>query len=685
MAYYLTYQCQFNNRNTNNIRVEFWQKDVFTDSYTLLPCVAVTSEYYDGNEEKYSPTIIGLKLEVRIRAQYGSASTITNEMFYPQTADQWKVIAYCDDVCFFKGFIVNDIEPYQLKDKPYDIVVRATDQLMKLKNFDLTDVDAIEFEGRNTLISYIAGALAKTNLDCDIVAYINTYNTTHNDRLDAGSPDMLTQTKLHHRSLLKDVSTFYDCYTALERILKGWAVLYQWEGNYVIYSVPELQKEALLLWYKTTYTFEGVFSSATQESLSAAGVGKQKFIQPIELDQFVSYQYPLKQVKTIYKYEIPENLVNNQKLQFLGDFIAPLSGSGYSAYELVGWGAYQGDPNGLTAYAGSYKTYIKTEFDSYNVESDRYYVIQADTGIATALGLQVRNDNADFWVDAGDKLTISITTRLLLDQGGSDPIFLGRVALLIDGTSGSSASDWYTLNPGGDWVNNPFANFAQTNETGDQTQWVTYSTEADSFPANGTLYLFLGSGGVDATNEAHHKDIEITYTPYIKGSRLSVKGDYWLTSQTDVITDKLEEEVYISDAPKRILKGALWDSAGTALTDPDWYRYGKTENRHFKEILNLGTFAHQYRGYRRISGTFKGVLWQPELLFGVAPFHPPSLHTHFYFENEPFTDVRYYVFSAPMEIDWVNARFRTTLLEVFRDGAEWNTTGDSHTFGYIFQ
>ena len=684
MAYYQKYQCNFNNRNTNNIRVEFWEKDVFSDTVEILPCVSLKTSYYEGQENKFLPTIIGLKLEVVIRAKDGSGSNVNAEMFYPQAADQWKVIAYSDSVCIFNGFIVNDVEPYQMKEKPYNIVVRATDGLMQLKSQPLTDVAGAKFNGRNTLLEYIVGALAKTKTQVNVRSYVNYYNVDHNDRGDLGSPDMLTQTQLHHRSLLKDVNSFYSCFEALERILKGWAILYQYEGEYCIVSRADVLKGSGTNYFFTEYDYQGNFLNATLETYGDIPIGKQQFLQPIELNQYASYDAPFKSVKTIYNYEIPENLVNNQRLQELGAIIAPLSGSGYSAYQKVGWGAYSGDPNGLTSYSGGKNTYIKTEFNAFGVETDRYYVIEADTGIATALGLQIRNDNADFWVDAGDKLTISVTSRLMADEGGSSPLLLGRVALLKDGASGSLAADWYSLNPGGDWVNNPFANFAQTNETGDNSQWVTYTTQADDFPSGGTLYIFLGSGGVDNLNEAHHKDLEITYTPYVKGSRLTVKGDYWLTSQNTVLNDVLEEEMYISDAPKRILKGALWDNAGTALTDPDWYRYGTAENRHFKELVNLTRYQHQFRPIRKISGAFKGVMWQTNLLIGTLTTHPICLHNRFYFENEPLSTTHYYIFCAPVEMDWVNARVQGTLVEVIRDNTEYSDVGDSHTFNYIF-
>jgi len=677
MAYYLHYISQFNNQIGQYVQVEFYNT-TFNDTAENLPLVSFKHEYINGDQDKFTPVIIGSRCIIQVRAKHDSADALNNETFYANAYDDWKVIAYVDAIKVFEGFITMDVEPYVLKDKPYNIVITATDGLGLLKNVPLTDVSGVDFVGRNSLLEYICGALKKTNLDLNVRICLNWFNAGQDDRFDVGSPDMLTQTTLHHRSMLEDVNGFYDCYTALERLLGKWGVLFQWKGRWVISNRAELMGSGGPDQYYTEYESNGTSPVAVFDLTGVQHVEKDLNIAPVNLDQLVSYQSPVKSVKTVYNYEIPENLVNNQRQQSLGAFISPLSGSGYSAYELVGWGQYNGDSNALSVYAGTKNAYIKTEFNTYNVETDRYYVVEADTAIATALGDEIRNDNDDFWVDAGDKMTIAITARLLTDQAGSDPIFLGRVAILIDGTSGSSASDWYTLNPGGDWVNNPFANFAQTNESGDQTTWVTYSTECEFFPANGTLYLFLGSGGVDNLNEAHFKDISINYTPYVKGSRLSVKGDYWLTEQSTNIKDVIVDEVFISDAPKRILKGALWNEAGTALTNPDWYKLNETENRHFKELVNLGRYRHQYVRQRRVEGTFKGTMVQPS----SDPTNPIPLgfHRHFYITNLDHA----YVLVPPLEIDYVRGMFRGTLMSGSTGSPDTTTEGDTHTFNYIF-
>ena len=681
MAYYLPYKAQFYNQIGQFVEVEFYNT-TFSDTTELIPLVSFKHEYVNGDQDKFNPIIIGSRCVIQVRAKHDSADALNNETFYANAYDEWKVLAYVDSIPVFAGFITMDVEPYVLKDKPYNIVITATDGLGLLKNVPLTDVSGVDFVGRNTLLEYICGALKKTNIDLNVRVCLNWYNAGQDDRYDVGSPDMLTQTTLHHRSLLEDVNGFYDCYTALERLLGKWGVLFQWKGRWVISNRAELMGSGGPDQYYTEYDSNGTSPVAVFDLTGVQHVDKDLNIAPVNLDQLVSYQAPVKSVKTVYNYEIPENLVNNERLQTLGSFLSPLSGSGYSAWNLVGWSHWTGQPQtglGTSEAASSQTAYIKKEFDVYNTETDRYYVVPIDvTAPATQLQNYIRNDNDDFWVDAGDKISPSITFRTLSDESTTD-LYLAAIIILKDGFSGSSSGHWYSLDNSGSWTNTPNSVFGQYNITADTTEWTTVSIAETTIPASGTMYLLLGRGNmVVAGNQAHFKDIQFNYVPYVKGSRLAVKGDYWLTSQNTNIKDVIEDEVFISDAPKRILKGALWNEAGTALTNPDWYKLNETENRHFKELINLGRYRQQYVRQRRVEGTFKGTMMQPS----SDPTNPIPLgfHRQFYITNLDNA----YVLVPPLEIDYVRGIFRGTLMACFTSSTDLVTEGDTHTFNYIF-
>lgn len=691
--YYPLYRCKAFNRNGQLIDIEFQKKLEVTQNppnVSTLKLLDFRCSYFNGNEEKFDPVIISQKAVIKVRAEYGSSSTINAEMFFANAYDEWKIVAKCDNVTVFVGFITMENEPYIMKEKPYDIVVTATDGLGLLKNIELTDTYGDVFTGRNTLLSYLQGALAKTNLKLDIAVYCNIYHASHKTRYDTGSPDMMTQTKLHHRTFLKDAVTYVDCYEAIEKILKNWCVIYQYKGAWLINNVMEMQANFGPQRYYSYYSYNGSTTNSVLETDNTCTIGKTKKIQPINLDQYVSYQYPVKSVKTSYKYEIPENLVNNQKLQYLGSWISPIAGSeynlitgeyigSYTAYEKVGWSNYTYPYVNVYPYTGAKRSYIKVVKDSFNTELDRYYVIEFDGSVNSGQGFSIVNDNTDFFMDEGDIVTISFQFRYNIAFSGPLTGF-GGINVLRTGQSGASTSHWYSANPDGRWTNS-YSGFAFRVDlsSGDEREWQSISVTTRPVPVNGSLFISIGPGP-NFTNgtELHVKDINIEYEPRVRGSVLTAKGEYWKTEQTTNIKDIIEDEISVSDSPKRIIKGALWDTAGDALLTPEWYRLNESETKHFKELVNYGRYRHQYRRQKRVNGTFKGVMWSPD--GGSATQYPLTFHRQFSIEN----DDRMYMLSAPLEIDYLSAQWKGTLIECGVGNTDYNNNGNTHTFNYLF-
>lgn len=704
MAYYTQYKCKAFNRDAQLIEIDFDLKDAIPPapgdiSLPVLPLVEFRCEYFNGNEEKYDPVIISQKAVIVVRAKYGSSSTINHEMFYANAYDQWRVTARIDGEIVFIGFVTMENEPYQNKDKPYNIVITATDGLGLLKNIPLTDYQGYKFNDKHNLITYIAGALTATNLTIPIRIYCNRYHRVHKNRYDTYGYDMFNQTKLHYRTFLKDVNEFVDSYTALEIILSKWCVLYQHHGHWVISDVGEMQYGYGPVRYYGEYAHTGISYNAYYDTDLPSRIGKELKINVINQDQYVSYLYPVKSVKTKFNYEVPDELVTNSKLNRLGAFISPLSGNGYAAWEKVGWEAYYDDPAYQKLYTGAKKSYIRTDLDVFSTELDRYYVLEYDSTVFGIVGYWIRNTNNDFYVDKGDVIKISVSVRLLDFQStnnNNEKFVFSKVYLLKNGSSGTSRTDYYTLTESGAWTNNdvnnwgsPFVvDFKKTDDPndGNMTDWVTLSVESKSIPADGTLYVCLRTGALNnPNNKVHFKDLSIEYVPYIKGSKLSSKGDYWLTEQSINIKDKIEEEVFISDSSKRIIKGSIWESAGTGLYTPEWYYLDNPGYYHFKELSNLGRYRHQYRRQKRIQGTFSGVMQIPTNTTKQVPL---SFHKHITFENDYKLNLglrlyEKYMLTAPLEIDYVNGNWKGTLINC-GDENDAAQTGNTHVFNYIF-
>jgi hypothetical protein len=177
------------------------------------------------------------------------------------------------------------------------------------------------------------------------------------------------------------------------------------------------------------------------------------------------------------------------------------------------------------------------------------------------------------------------------------------------------------------------------------------------------------------------------------GGFVPVKADYWLRSQNANFPDTADDVVQISDAPKKVLKGALLDSTGE-LTLPNWYRYGTTgsfpnnnplsESRQFKELLNIARFNHSYRRMYALEGSFNGLNSSAE----NDQLNKLPISFFYRYRLVDMNDPREFVLVPPLKMDLIKGWINASLVEVRRvaggttDGTQ---PGDSSSFNYQFE
>jgi hypothetical protein len=188
-----------------------------------------------------------------------------------------------------------------------------------------------------------------------------------------------------------------------------------------------------------------------------------------------------------------------------------------------------------------------------------------------------------------------------------------------------------------------------------------------------------GTGG-----EHQYRNFNLEYQPFVAGGYIQVKGDYWVRTQTATFPDVIDEEVFISDSPKRILKGALLFN--NQLTDPAWYRHGPvsdpnvlSETRHFKELLNIGRFNHSYRRMYAIEGDLNGLNWSPENDSG----NKKPIGFYQKYREVDMTNVRDFVLVPPLTMDIGKGQIKANLVEVYNSSADGTQAGTAE-FKYIF-
>ena len=661
MSYNLKYTANFTNEQNQSVEVKLYQEGG-TGTVENYHVTALKINVISDEQDLYA-TIITKELELSLWCEDGQS--ITWESFITSSFTKWKVTVDVDGFNEFTGFLTPEESSGPLQDKPYEINLMATDGLGLLKGYELRDVTDAKFDDLHFLIEYIAGALYKTGLNLPIRIYSCLFWNSNLDKGDGAQYDMFNQNLLNWRTFLKDSTTFENCYDALKILFGGWCSIQQFNGKWQIMLLSERQYVPDK-WYWVEYDELGVYDSSGNTTSITDTVGKNEAIYPINESQIISSRIAYKSTRASFMYEMPLEYVNNQALGNLGSFI-----SAANAYNVVGWTHYKGQPTSQSA--SSVTPYIKVDLDAFNHQTDRYYIVPKDTSAPTTqLEDYIRNDNADFYVQQGDRMSISVTYRTKFDESTNN---LYQVAFIIlkEGASGSSTGDWYSLDNSGAWLNTPNGVFGQYNITEDTTNWLTASLSDLVLPYNGQAWLLLGNGNVDvAGNESHFKDIKIDITPYIRGSVFDLKGDYHKNAQTTNYPDSLNEEIKISDSPRKMIKGSLFgDVSGTKyLITTSWCRYPNSEVLNFKQAINYGRYNQGYRRFYRIEGDFTGL-------------NQLSFHKQYNFVD--LTPDRKFVFIPSLEMDLLTGNFNGTFVEVYKDSNDGTQTGSTNEFNYIFQ
>jgi hypothetical protein len=703
MAYHLHHNCQFYTPLNENILIELYKKDIEPDEVTTLIANSFAVQYPTGSGGLFDEPIISCeaKLSLYLRVE----DTVTFDDFIVTYPDEWKIIAYDDDQVIFVGFMTPGEGRADFQDKPYDISLSAVDGLGLLKGIPLTQDDATNFAGVNLIIDYALAILNKTNLGLNLRLFSNIVEESMQDRTQNEQADTFNQTGLHARTFLTNPITFYDCYTCLQRLLAEYFCIYQHNGKWVILRVGELQTNAgAKIWY-TEYNSAGAIVGAAQYLENASAVGRDRLIHPVEVSQSIGSNFAVKSSRYTYNYGVWPELPANNKFE-RGPIISNSNGPVYEKdengddtatqigtfqdYFIDDW-TFGSFPTGPTAISNlpalsagiDFPAWRRTSSNIYGVEFNREIMIEKSTTVTQVL------QSAVIPVNAGDRLGITFDFKLSFNFG--DQLNIAAVQVYIKPNSGG-APYWWRDGAGitNQWRRNGAAAeaiFVNYFDATDKTKvYKSTSLESQPIPVDGTAYIQLLNVMDDGlTNQTSFRNFSLTYHPFIAGGYISVKADYAQTSQNANLKDVIDEEVYISDSPKKVFQGALYRENLTDLTTPTWHRYGAIETRHFKELGELSRYNNNYRRMWKIDGQFDGLKFTPA--DNPTFMEPLSFHRHFIFPDSSLLTGRYFVLVPPLTLNYSEGRADMSFIEVLEDGSDdGNSTGDTHVpLQYIFE
>lgn len=707
MAYHLHHRIDFYNCLNEQILIELYKKDVTPDQVTDLKANSFSVQYPSGDGDKFDTIITSeAKLSLTLYPQDG----ITFEDLIVTFPDEWKMIAYDDSQVIFVGFLMPGAGRADFQDKPYDLTLSAVDGIGLLKGTPLTKDDGTSFTNVNLIIDYVLAILNKTDLNLNLRLFSNITESSMQDRTQNTQADTFNQTGLHARTFLKNATEFYDCYTCLERILGEYFAIYQHNGKWVILRIGELQTNVgAKVWY-TEYNTSGTIVDAQQFLYDPAAVGRDRLIHPVEVSQFISSNFAIKSSKYTFNYNVWPELPTNNKF---------IRGTEYETG--VATDDFDSDSDG--DYAEVVGTYFKYTIDNWEQGIIDYFDLPHPAMVPTTdkfwretyvdvLGIEFENyiksdsNNNDqdhaFWLRSegvpvyrGDRVEISLSKRFTDDfSSSSGSVFTTAATVYI--VSGSGA---YVLsNTASGLAANKAIWRAATANLGNSLRiiyaanqktntFASISALSEPIPVDGTLYIAFDSDGPTSSTGPHQyiKDFNFTYYPFIQGGYLPLKGDFAMTSQNANLKDIIDEEVYISDSPKKVFQGALYRANLTDLTTSTWHRYNVNEQRHFKELGELVRYNNNYRRMWRMEGQYDGLKFTPA--GNPTIIEPLSFHRQFSFPDSPLLNGRYFVLVPPLSIDYSEGRADMNFMEVLEDGSnDGNNIGDTHIpIKYIFK
>jgi hypothetical protein len=693
------------------VLIELFKKDGDPETIaTELQGLYARRQFLSG-EGTIFDTIRASEYVFGFRLPVGSAYTYDD--FLVSFHDEWKVRCWNEGNIEFEGWLTPSEGNSSFRDHPYELELVATDGLGFLKTDGISRFDATPFDDENTLIEYVAGALAKTRLTLNIRTYCQIFEASTGDRNTDPTADMFKSIQLDYRTYQEDSGEMMSCYEALEKTLAEGFTIYQWLGRWVILRCGDLQAgPGPRLWY-SEYTAEGVYESNEQEGFDAGQVAKQQVIHPRDGDQGVSTMYAVKFAKYTYKYvswpELPKNIkFERGTLLDEGPYIdeedfdsdgntTEIIGS-YKKYSIDDWDQGIVDlfdlPHPAMAPTTN-KFYRQSIYNEFGVEIDRRIIgesFENSIGSGSGNAFWLRSDGIP--VKKGGRIEYGISKRFDNDFSSGGTTFTIPSVVYLVAADGSSA---YFLDNNVSGTSSPKAlwrkavnlagqlimDYAPDQDTRD---WNTLTVASNPLPVDGTIYIAIPANGpVGNTGPRQHfKDINITYHPYVAGGYIPVKGDSWNTAQNPDYKDSVNEEVFLSDSPEKIFKGALLQADGLTPTTRTWYRLNVNEQREFKELANLARYNAAYRRMKRIQGTFGGTTYRP--INSRLEIEPLGFHRHFVFLDDPALAGKYFALVTPLTIDYSAGMIKATFVEIFdvntQDGF---VEGDTHEFKYIFK
>lgn len=665
---YIAYQVRFKNFEEQIVTANIFDQSTYEEGRTieyrpLKPSGdPVRLECLDADENKFTP----------IRAKqciisFNSSSQIDLNTFAEGHDNRWYVEVSIESQLIFKGFLVLDDLSEAFLSPPNVVTLTATDNIGLLKSIPLTNFAGENPKGKFRWLDYLGWALSKTSLSLPI-------NIQHNLREEHNPFEPFwSRIYLDAKTFEDEIGTCINCYEVLERLLAEECFLTQRHGEWWIVRVDEIDNRwgiRRVYYVDPLLTHPILYEPTLQKT-----VKKTQDIKWINRTAYVKPTRPHGKVKERYSFQYPKEIIDNIDFTRGGQILVGVYPPNEFHYHFEDWTLFK--DNLFAQTAGTGQAEIVRIFEN-GYEKERY--------------LMVAGNGAFHWLKSNgvpmmqkDKFTVSVDFRSTVNVSGSIIFFIqillvaGSITYIYGGLSGTNPDNYAWAILTNTVVQNWGIFLTWDGSTRDEREWQTIAHEVKPLPVDGDIHVLLTAG---ASEQTHYQNLQFTYQPYINGSYQRFSGQYWQVTQEGIYKAAIDEEVYISDSPKPLFKGAMkyFDfPAGKYALAGDWFDNSLNPVPPLPAVYRpYGWFQAQsvWNQYRRVMRIFDG-----ELLGITENDLPDLIHSYTLGDPSPHTRLREFI-CLHYSMSLKTCRWTAYFAEVFKSD-EAKVYTDTTEFKYI--
>lgn len=490
-----------------------------------------------------------------------SSAGISMNTFARGSDSRWSFRLYIATETLLRGFLVLDDMSEDFMPDPNVVVLTGTDGLALLKDIPWTDLNGDNPTGEYTIAQIITQCTFRTGVVLQLRAAFNLKRQGYIDDIsipNTNAQHFFATIYLDAKSFEKEIGVSVSCYEVLQKVLGESARIYQRNDFYIVERIDE-KETTTRGYYMTSFGSDGQFLANLGEKTFNKSVGKDSpYTMFFSREQTrVIPSRPIGLLKESFNYDFPQEIPDNIDFD-RGDLINgsnPLS----KTYDVADWVALFS--NTSSDDAPTTAIYTRRIFVS-DYETERYVVIEAKSGdfnfiLANPIPVGLK-----------DTFILGLEMRLSSDVSGSGFYREASVQVRLYGSDGTywthqsanSASNqkkWVACDP--TFRTNQKFFSVEGDAVNDQTESVgLFDGESAEIPVAGYLRIVLGaSSNFGDDHDTYYSGLSFDYRPYINGSHGKFTGQEQSVTQTGGYKATREKQVYVSDAPRPLIKGAL--------------------------------------------------------------------------------------------------------------------------------